>query len=225
MMAIRNSHSTPRSAFSILLQCSDSLVAGVVTFCSTVWLKVMLKLNGCRYGSRLRADGRVIVRLRCKGALLLGDNVTLRSRFMSNLVGMTNPTVFHCIGDGRICIGDNSGCSSTVFSSRTKIEVGRNVNIGGNVRVYDHDYHAIDYLARRDAVVDGASCATAAVVIGDDVFIGTNAIILKGVTIGARSVIGAGAVVSLKNIPPDSVVAGNPARVLKSLSSGNRASG
>jgi acetyltransferase-like isoleucine patch superfamily enzyme len=55
------------------------------------------------------------------------------------------------------------------------------------------------------------------VVIGDDVFIGANSIILKGVTVGDRCVIGAGTVVSLKDIPPDSLVAGNPARIIRSL--------
>jgi maltose O-acetyltransferase len=53
-------------------------------------------------------------------------------------------------------------------------------------------------------------------VIEDDVWIGANAIILKGVTIGARSIVGAGAVVS-RDVPPDCVVAGNPARVVKEL--------
>jgi acetyltransferase-like isoleucine patch superfamily enzyme len=51
--------------------------------------------------------------------------------------------------------------------------------------------------------------------IEDDVFVGANAIILKGVHVGARSVIGAGAVVTLREIPPDSVVAGNPAGIVR----------
>jgi maltose O-acetyltransferase len=52
------------------------------------------------------------------------------------------------------------------------------------------------------------------VIIGDDVFVGTNAMILKGTTIGARSIIGAGAVVAGLDVPPDSVVVGNPARIV-----------
>lgn len=87
--------------------------------------------------------------------------------------------------------------------------------IGGNVRIFDHDYHSLKYMDRRDKKLDDAGCRTSPVFIEDDVFIGTNSIILKGVTIGARSVIGAGSIVSLKQIPPDSLVAGNPARILK----------
>lgn len=58
---------------------------------------------------------------------------------------------------------------------------------------------------------------SAPIVIGDDVFIGANVIILKGTKIGERSVIGAGSVVALKDISPDSLVVGNPARVVRSL--------
>jgi acetyltransferase-like isoleucine patch superfamily enzyme len=103
--------------------------------------------------------------------------------------------------------------------------VGDRVNIGGNVRIFDHDYHPLDHLVRRNSAQDPAEIKSHPVVIGDDVFIGTNAIILKGVHIGDRSVIGACAVVALKNIPPDSLVAGNPARVLRNLkeATGNRA--
>jgi len=75
----------------------------------------------------------------------------------------------------------------------------------------------LDHLSRRAAMPDAPACKTAPIAIGDDVLIGANAIILKGVTIGDRSIVGAGAVVALKNIPPDSLVAGNPARIPKSL--------
>ena len=57
---------------------------------------------------------------------------------------------------------------------------------------------------------------SASIVIEDDVWVGAHSIILKGVTIGARSIIGAGSVVT-KSIPADCVAAGNPCKVLKSL--------
>jgi acetyltransferase-like isoleucine patch superfamily enzyme len=186
-------------------------------FLYTLRLKLALCWAGCPYGRGLRADGRVVVRVRHRGSITIGNNVMINSRFLSNLVGMTNPTIFHCIRDGSIRIGDNSGCSSTVFSSRNSIVVGKHVNIGGNVRIYDHDFHALDYRARREPQQDMTHCKSSPVVIGDDVFIGANAIILKGVRIGDRTVIGAGSVVTLREIPPDSLVAGNPARVIRNL--------
>jgi len=195
----------------------DWLTGSISRLLSTWRLKLVLRWLGCAYGRRLMADGIVVVQVRHPGSITIGNNVIIRSRFRSNLVGTTGPTVFHCIRDGRVSIGDNSGCSSTVFSSRSSIHVGQNVKIGGNVRIYDHDFHAVDYLTRRDPIQDAIQSKTAPVVIGDDVFIGVNAIILKGVTVGDRSVIGAGAVVSIKDIPPDSLVAGNPAQIIRSL--------
>jgi acetyltransferase-like isoleucine patch superfamily enzyme len=87
------------------------------------------------------------------------------------------------------------------------------VNIGGNVRIFDHDFHALDAEVRRSPR-DAAECATRPIVIGDDVFIGTNSIILKGITIGDRAIIGAGSVVT-KNVPADCIAAGNPARIVR----------
>jgi acetyltransferase-like isoleucine patch superfamily enzyme len=196
---------------------ADTLVSWVSQPLSAWRLKLALRWLGCSYGRGLCVDGRVVVRVRHRGSITIGENVRINSRFLSNLVGMTGPTVFHCIRDGHISIGNNSGCSSTVFSSRNSIRVGHNVKIGGNVRIFDHDFHALDYLARRDPMQEVLHFKSAPVVIGDDVFVGTNSIILKGVTVGDRSIIGAGSVVSLKEIPPDSLVVGNPARVIKRL--------
>ncbi|MGO9243484.1 MAG: acyltransferase [Verrucomicrobiia bacterium] len=195
----------------------DIVVGHLSTFFWTLQTKLLLLLLGCPYGRNLRVDGRVIVRVARRGAIRLGQNVTINSRTGSNLVGRTNPTILHCMGDGHITFGDNSGCSFAALSSKSSIRIGQHVNIGGNARIYDHDYHALDYLSRRDAMADLAACKTAPVVIGDDILIGANAIILKGVAIGDRSIVGAGSVVALKEIPPDSLVAGNPARVVKRL--------
>ena len=202
---------------STLLIIRDILVTKISTPISTAKTKLILSALGCPYGKNLEIDGKLIIRVHRRGAIRLGKNVRVKSRFMSNPVGITNPTVFQCIGEGSITFGNNSGCSAAVLSSQSGIDIGNNVNIGANVRIFDHDFHSLDFLARRDAVADRAGRRTAPIAIGDDVFIGTNAIILKGVRIGDRSVIGAGAVVSLKEIPPDSLVIGNPATVVKSL--------
>lgn len=85
------------------------------------------------------------------------------------------------------------------------------MNIGGNVRIFDHDFHSLHYLHQRNAAIDFKNVKIAEIIIEDDVFIGTNVLILKGVHIGARSIIAAGSVVTLKNIPNDTLVAGNPA--------------
>ena len=79
--------------------------------------------------------------------------------------------------------------------------------------VTDTDAHPMDYMARRTS---NEGTKSAQIVIEDDVWVGAYSIILKGVTIGARSIIGAGSVVT-KSIPADCVAAGNPCKVIKSL--------
>jgi len=113
------------------------------------------------------------------------------------------------IGDGTF-IGH--GCA---FHIGRFIHIGRNCLLAGGVRVFDMDGHPLD-ADRRRAGEPTPPEAILPVVIEDDVWIGTSAVILKGVSIGCRSVIAAGAVVT-KDIPPDTVAAGNPARVVKHM--------
>ena len=106
------------------------------------------------------------------------------------------------IGDGTYI---NNNC--TLISEGPGITVGRKCLIGPGVSIYDSDFHGL---------VERAKPMKKAVSIGDNVFIGANAIILKGAHIGSHSTIGAGAVVT-GEIPPNAVVAGNPAKVIKVL--------
>src|SRR5207247_2133879 len=92
---------------------------------------------------------------------------------------------------------------------------GRHCLLAAGVRVFDFDGHPLDADRRRRGEPAPAD-AIRPVTIGDDVWIGTAAMILKGVTIGDRAVIAAGAVVA-RDVPADVVVAGNPAQVVKRL--------
>lgn len=103
--------------------------------------------------------------------------------------------------------------SSTRLWIHESARIGNNVKSGGCVLITDTDAHPMDYVARRSSN-DGTKSAP--VVIEDDVWVGAHCIILKGVTIGSRSIIGAGSVVT-KSIPADCVAAGNPCRVIKNL--------
>ena len=100
----------------------------------------------------------------------------------------------------------NANC---VFLDCAEIHIGDNFQAGPGVQLLTPE-HPLDAVARR-----GEETARP-IVIGDDVWIGGGAIVLAGVTIGHRSVIGAGSVVT-KDVPSDVVVLGNPARVVKTL--------
>ncbi len=176
----------------------------------TLQAKVILSILGCSYGKKLKVCGRVYFRPNGSNTIKLGNNVNITARFLTNIVG-TNPVMLECIGDGRIEIGNNSGVTSAIISSRTRIKIGNHVMVGGSVKIFDHDFHSLDFLHRRKGGGDRKHVKSDAVIIDDDVFIGANSIILKGVHIGARSIVGAGSVVTCSSIPPDSLVIGNPA--------------
>jgi acetyltransferase-like isoleucine patch superfamily enzyme len=110
-----------------------------------------------------------------------------------------------------VTFGDETHLNNgvTFASEGPGIAVGRRCLIGTGVHVYDSDFHSLDASRRHDTPP-----RMARVEIGDDVFIGTNALVLKGVTVGAGSVVAAGAVV-VGDVPPGAVVAGNPAQVVR----------
>ena len=103
----------------------------------------------------------------------------------------------------------NNGC--TFIAEGPGISIGRNALIGPGVEFYDSDFHALPQASRRSAAP-----AMAPVSIGDDVFIGARAIVLRGASIGDGAVIGAGSVV-VGDIPANVVAAGNPAAVVRFL--------
>ncbi len=159
----------------------------------------------------MKTNGKCYFKAREAGSIRLGHAVKFTASHRCNRIGLSNPVILETFGAGQIMMGDNSGGSSVVISSRSKIEIGAEVRMGGNVRIFDHDFHSVDPEIRRSSMDNVRS---APVVIGNDVFIGTNAMILKGVTIGDRAIIGAGSVV-VKDVPSDEVWAGNPAACIR----------
>jgi maltose O-acetyltransferase len=119
---------------------------------------------------------------------------------------------FHCDYGYNVYCGErvflNAGC---VILDCCRVDIGSRVLFGPGVHVYTAT-HPLDHLERR------RSQSSKPVVIGNDCWIGGGAIILPGVTIGHRCVVGAGAVVT-RNVPDDSLVAGNPARIIRKLGS------
>jgi acetyltransferase-like isoleucine patch superfamily enzyme len=201
--------------FPLHLFALRTIVRNTVSLRLSTWrAKLKLRLMSCSFGNNFKVDGTLWVQANRKGTIRIGDNVRINSRFGSNLVGLTNPAIFQCLDEGVITIGNNSGLSSAVLSARASITIGDNVMVGGNVRIFDHNYHSLDFRKRRNLAEDQPDCKRSPVVIGNDVFIGTNAMILKGVTLGDRAIIGAGSVVSC-DVPADEVWAGNPARCVR----------
>ena len=126
--------------------------------------------------------------------------------------------------NGRCKVGDFTLLNGALIMAEDKIEIGSHCLVSWNVGIADSDFHPLEPAQR---LIDAQALApyfknrparpkltTAPVMIADNVWIGMNAVILKGVTIGENSVVAAGAVVT-KNVEPNTVVAGNPAVVVK----------
>jgi tetrahydrodipicolinate N-succinyltransferase len=134
--------------------------------------------------------------------------VRLRSSHTSNLIGVNRPCILSTHGgtDNFIKIGEGTGLSGTVIGSFSQITIGKNVKCGANTLITDSDWH----------LDDPRSSPPRPIIIGDNVWLGVNSVVLKGVTIGENSVIGANSLV-VKDIPANVIAAGNPCKVIKSL--------
>ncbi len=127
-------------------------------------------------------------------------------------------------GKGQCTVGDYTLMYGALVMCEEEITIGSYCLISWNVGIADSDFHPLDPIARKkDCMLlnpytlgERPPIPTKPIYIGDNVWIGMNAIILKGITIGENSVIGAGAVIS-HNVPPNVVVVGNPARIVKNL--------
>jgi acetyltransferase-like isoleucine patch superfamily enzyme len=178
---------------------------------------------GIKIGKQGSVNGLPVFRKTPGSTFSIGQHYRILSTFSSNLHGLNRKTMFNTISpSASLSIGDNCGFSATVIACGLSINIGNRVMVGANSTITDTDSHSIHYKERHPDFysirVSGwkEDVRLAPIVIEDDVFIGMNTLVLKGVTIGKGSVIGAGSVVS-KSIPPNVIAAGNPARVIRNL--------
>lgn len=126
--------------------------------------------------------------------------------------------------EAEIVIGSRTFIGKSQIISANKIVIGDDVLIAWDCNIYDYNGHAMEWHQRKNDVLDWyhgrpkkwSNILQKSIIIKDKVWIGMGCIILKGVTIGEGAVIGAGSVVT-KDVPAWSVVAGNPARVIKTI--------
>ena len=156
---------------------------------------------------RGKAHVPLSVRLRGKvhiagpGEVVFGEGITL----FGNVV----PLEFICHSGGRLIVGDHTFINyGSSITAHELVRIGRHCLLGHYTLILDNNQHD---LTQRHVVPPSAP-----VIIEDNVWIGSRAIILPGVHIGHCAAIGAGSVVT-KNVPPYCVAVGNPARVVRRL--------
>lgn len=153
------------------------------------------------------------------GNVSIGNDFTYTSGDCINPITRNIKGCIYSEPNSEITIGNRVGISTSCIWIKDKLIIGNNVLIGANCLIMDNDAHQLDFQVRmHNKEVDKSNPSTtvqhAPIIIEDDVWIGTNSMVLKGVTIGARSVIGAGSVVT-KSIPPDCIAVGNPCEMIR----------
>ncbi len=172
-----------------------------------------LRRKGVVLGAGNRFWGDPIVSLAARSEIRIGSCCVLCSRSDKTALGVNHPIVLRTLRSGaKLQIGDKVQMSGATVCCADQITIGDRVFFGANVVVSDTDFHALDP-KWRNSCHDAEQARVQSVSIGNDVFIGMNAVILKGVECGTGAVIGAGSVVT-KSVDEYMIVAGNPAQVI-----------
>ena len=178
------------------------------------YIRCAFAYHGISWGNRWRILGMPIIQRHRSSEIILGDGLSIRSWTRTNPLVPHHPVVFATRKPGAVIrVGENCGFSGTTFVADERIELGDRVQIGSNASLVDTDFHP---LTPEERARDFNAGAAAPIEVNDKVFIGMDSLILKGVTIGQGSVVGAGSVVS-QDVPPRTVVVGNPATVVREL--------
>lgn len=179
--------------------------------CLEVWQPHWLRLMGIEGGEDCHLYGLPIINKAPGSTIRVGRNFTARSRVSSNSIGLIQPTVLTTShSNAQLIIHDDVGISGGAITCRELVVLKSRVWLGSGVLLMDNDSHSLDPTERLAEILN---IRTAPVIIEEEAFIGARAIILKGTTIGRRSIVQAGSVVA-GAFPADCIIGGNPARIL-----------
>ena len=178
----------------------------------TPFNRIRAWLRKIQVGEKCRFYGNTIFYRYPESSIKIGRNCIFRSSRGSNLIGLNHSCIIATHSrKARIELGHNCGMSGTVIGASGSVILGNRVLCGANTVITDFDWHNIQPGNRSTG-----KYAPAPVVIENNVWIGLNSVVLKGVRIGENSIIGANSLVT-HDIPPNVIAAGNPCRVIKEL--------
>ena len=187
------------------------------------WNRLICKINKIHFGKNMNMHNSIYIIKHNKANITIGDNFTFTSGESYNPLSRNIKGCIYATKKAEIIIGNNVGISSACIWAKESIHIGDNVLIGGDSILLDTDAHNLDYKIRQlkeidndGYTIDNITACSKPIIIQDNVLIGTRCIILKGVTIGARSIIGSGSIVT-KSIPSDCIAAGNPCKIIKKI--------
>lgn len=164
---------------------------------------------GVQLGKNVQFDGKCFFNRFPGTNIIIGNDCFFSSNFNTNKIGINRPCIISTLyseNHAKIEIGNNCGFSGTIIGAFKFIKIGNNVRCGANTLITDSDWH----------LDDPRSGKPSDVIIEDNVWLGEGVKVLKGITIGTNSVIGAGSIVT-KDIPNNVIAAGNPCKIIKQI--------
>lgn len=192
------------------LNCLISLLRSGV---DTTTARALAYWWGIDIGAGCIFYGPQLFRRHPHSVIRIGDKCEFRSQSWANFVGINRHCVISTLREqAALEIGHMCGFSGAAIGCASYISIGDRTMCGANVTITDTDWHPID---PRDRSA-GKPGQSAPVVIGEDVWLGMNVTVLKGVEIGSRTVVGAGSIVS-RSLPPGVIAAGQPAVAIRNL--------
>ncbi|MET1247664.1 acyltransferase [Sporolactobacillus sp. STCC-11] len=201
---------------NLLFKIADKLSSLINIRIALLIGKLKLKLYNIKFGNNLKLYGYPLIEAKNGSEIVIGNNVTLVSNSKYTLLGVKHPTIIRTLNESaKIIIGDDVGISGATICASKSIIIGKNTMFGANAMVADTDFHPINPINRRYNQ-NQDQIGKKEILIGENVFIGAEAVILKGVHIGDNSVIGAGSIVT-KDIPDNVIAAGNPCIVIRKI--------
>jgi len=198
----KNTHATQVQRASGWRRILKPYVVGTLSRFWVAWYSFRLG-NHVQFGSGFVTNGSLVVK--GPGRVIFGDNVNAWGHAEKNVFITFTPDSVITVGSGTRLNGAGVQCYS-------RVTIGPRCILGSTV-IIDSDYHPLDPAHRHDP---GAPMSSAPIEIGENVWLGGQSAVLKGSRIGENSVVGFRAVVT-GEVPPNVVVAGNPARVVKEL--------
>ena len=171
-----------------------------------------IRINNVKGAENLSIRGSLLILN--EGSCSFGRDIIINSSKYKNIIGGDTRTSVIVKKNAQLIVGDGTKISNSAIYCAQKIDIGKNVMIGGSCRIWDTDFHPLDPEMRRSG--PNENFRTKPIRIGNNAFLGGFSIVLKGVTIGENSVIGAGSVVS-RDIPPYEIWAGNPVQFIKKI--------
>lgn len=191
---------------SWLVNKFDNFTMSIFKMYSSFFVHLISSYRGVRLGKGCQFFGFPHLRRHPFSTIYIGKNCRFRSDHTSNLIGVNHKCILSTHYQKSIIkIGDNCGFSGVTIGAAQEIRIGNNVLCGANSVITDFDWH-----------LNISKTVPYPVIIHDNVWIGLNTVILKGVEIGENSIIGANSLV-LSNIPANVIAGGIPCKVLKPI--------